>query len=62
MADEVCKGLMSHGDTASAPEDKSLAGHGGAHLALRRQRQVDLSEFKASLVYIVNSRPARDTQ
>jgi hypothetical protein len=27
--------------------------------ALRRQKQVDLSEFKASLVYRVNSRAAR---
>jgi hypothetical protein len=28
-------------------------------LALRRQRQVDLYEFEASLVYKVNSRTAR---
>lgn len=62
MSDQVCKGLVSHGDTASGPEGKSLAGHGGAHLALRRQRQVEISEFKASLIYIANSRPTRDTQ
>ena len=30
--------------------------------ALGRQRQADLCEFKASLVYIVSSRPARATQ
>ena len=30
--------------------------------ALRRQRQVDLIEFKASLVYRVSSRTARATQ
>jgi hypothetical protein len=30
--------------------------------ALRRQRQADLSEFEASLVYRVSSRTARDTQ
>ena len=30
--------------------------------ALRSQRQVDLSEFKASLVYRVNSRTAKATQ
>jgi hypothetical protein len=30
--------------------------------ALRRQRQVDLSEFKAILVYRTNSRTARATQ
>ena len=29
--------------------------------ALRRQNQVDLYEFKANLVYIVNFRPARAT-
>ena len=29
--------------------------------ALRRQGQVDLCEFKSSLVYIVNSRTARTT-
>ena len=29
--------------------------------ALERQRQVDLSEFEDSLVYIVRSRPARDS-
>jgi hypothetical protein len=28
-------------------------------LALRRQRQVDLYEFKASLIYKVSSKPAR---
>jgi hypothetical protein len=31
-------------------------------LALRRQRQVDFCEFKASLVYRVSSRIARATQ
>jgi hypothetical protein len=30
--------------------------------ALRRQRQADLCEFKASLVYKVSSRTARVTQ
>ena len=30
-------------------------------LALERQRQVDLCEIKANLVYIVSARPARDT-
>ena len=30
--------------------------------ALRRQRQVDLCEFKASLVYIVSSRTTKATQ
>lgn len=30
--------------------------------ALRRKRQVELCEFKANLVYIVNSREARVTQ
>jgi hypothetical protein len=30
--------------------------------ALRRQRQVELCEFKASLVYIVSSRPTRATK
>ena len=30
--------------------------------ALRRQRQEDLCEFKASLFYRVSSRPARTTQ
>ena len=30
--------------------------------ALRRQRQVDLCEFEASLVYRVSSRTARATQ
>jgi hypothetical protein len=29
--------------------------------ALRRQRQVDLCEFKVRLVYIESSRPARTT-
>ena len=29
--------------------------------ALRRQRKEDLCEFKASLIYIVSLRPARDT-
>jgi hypothetical protein len=29
---------------------------------LKRQRQVDLCEFEASLIYIVGSRPARDIQ
>ena len=31
-------------------------------LALERQRQADLSEFKASLIYKVSSRTARATQ
>lgn len=31
-------------------------------LARRRQRQEDFSEFRASLIYIVSSRPARITQ
>jgi hypothetical protein len=31
-------------------------------LALGRQKQLDLYEFKANLVYIVKSRPARATQ
>lgn len=31
-------------------------------LALRRQRQVDLCEFKVSMVYRARSRLARDTQ
>jgi hypothetical protein len=31
-------------------------------LALRRQRQMDLCEFKVSLVYKVSSRTARATQ
>jgi hypothetical protein len=30
--------------------------------ALKKQRQVDLYEFKASLVYIVSSRTARATE
>ncbi|GAB1303103.1 Membrane metallo-endopeptidase-like 1 [Apodemus speciosus] len=30
-------------------------------MSLRRQRQVDLSEFQDSLVYRVNSRTARTT-
>ena len=30
--------------------------------ALRRQRQVDLCDFKASLVYIASSRQVRTTQ
>jgi hypothetical protein len=30
--------------------------------ALRRQREVDISEFEASLVYRVSSRTARATQ
>ena len=29
---------------------------------LGKQRQTDLCEFKASLVYITSSRPARDTE
>jgi hypothetical protein len=39
---------------------------GGTHtpltLTLRRQRQVDLCEFWASLVYIVSSRTGKTTQ
>jgi hypothetical protein len=31
-------------------------------LELRRQRQEDLSEFVATLVYIASFRPARDTE
>jgi len=31
-------------------------------LALKRQRQMDLCEFKASMIYIVSSRPAKDMQ
>lgn len=30
--------------------------------AMERQKQADLWEFKASLVYTVKSRPARDTR
>lgn len=30
--------------------------------ALRRRRQVDLDEFKTSLVYIINSRPVKDSK
>ena len=40
----------------------SQARSGRAHPALRRQRQVDLSEFRVSLVYGANSRIARATQ
>jgi hypothetical protein len=29
--------------------------------SIRRQRQAGLQEFKASLVYLANSRPARTT-
>jgi hypothetical protein len=43
----------------------SLARCGGIHMplatALGRQRQVDLCEFKARLVYIVSPRTARVT-
>jgi hypothetical protein len=37
-------------------------GSGGALPELQRQRQVDLCEFEASLVYRVSSRISRDTQ
>ena len=30
--------------------------------ALRKQRQADICEFEASLVYTVSSRPARATE
>jgi hypothetical protein len=36
--------------------------HTSLILALRRQRQADLSEFEASLVYKVSSTTARATQ
>jgi hypothetical protein len=51
---------------ATVSKDKKNSKHGMVvHElipALRRQRQVYLCEFKASLVYIVNSRTARATQ
>ena len=36
--------------------------HASLILAPRRQRQADLYEFEASLLYIVSFRPARATQ
>lgn len=41
------------------------AAHGGTHLlilVLRRQRQMDLFEFKATLVYMLSPRSVRVTQ
>jgi hypothetical protein len=45
-------------------ESRTKPGMVATHLipALVRQRQVDLSEFEASLVYRVSSRTARATQ
>jgi hypothetical protein len=44
-------------DLVSKP--KSILEHTHLVPALRRQRQADLCEFEASLVYILNFRPAR---
>jgi hypothetical protein len=39
-----------------------VPGENGTHPALQRQKQVDLCNFKASLVYKTSSRTAKATQ
>lgn len=49
------------GETSTCIKEGSGAGCGGTTFNLR-MRQVDLCEFKARLVHIVNSRTARATK
>lgn len=47
------------GQTVWAAEQLQGLGHTPLILALNRQRQMDNSEFEATLIYIMNSRPVR---
>jgi hypothetical protein len=57
--------MQKHSKEINVIFKRNLARHNGTYLSSqdwRRQRQVDLCEFQASLVYIIRFRPGRITQ